>query len=305
MNRPGVHTAATVASELAWLDALHRDVRLGVPVPVATLDGQIVIEVGGGDLPGSRVAALFRWLDGRFVDAGLRSAHAGAIGRLMAALQDHAASWTATKGFERPRVDTLTTPGKVASIASVPLDGEVPAHDDEGAAAELVAGLVSQQDSGTVRDAVAIVRRTTAALAADGEGTGLLHADLHQDNVLFAAGTAKAIDFDDCGWGFWLYDLAVPLLELQGRPAYPVLRDALLAGYGARRPLPRDADRHIAAFMLLRRLQLLLWIIESREHPAFRDEWQPWAREELDALRVALAAQPSLPLPARSTKGEP
>lgn len=40
---------------------------------------------------------------------------------------------------------------------------------------------------------------------------GLIHADLHLDNVLFAGGEARPIDFDDCGLGHWLYDIAVTL----------------------------------------------------------------------------------------------
>jgi hypothetical protein len=42
--------------------------------------------------------------------------------------------------------------------------------------------------------------------------------------------------------------------------------------------------------ILLRRLQLLLWIVESREQPAFSERWQRWAREELDAIARLVAA---------------
>ena len=45
--------------------------------------------------------------------------------------------------------------------------------------------------------------------------TGLIHADLHYENFLFHDGVARAIDFDDCGWGFYLYDVAVTLWELE------------------------------------------------------------------------------------------
>ena len=57
-------------------------------------------------------------------------------------------------------------------------------------------------------------------------------------------------------WGYLLYDLAVTL----------------------------------AAFALLRRMQLLMWALESREHPAFRTTWRDWAREDLGALSAALGA---------------
>jgi hypothetical protein len=37
-------------------------------------------------------------------------------------------------------------------------------------------------------------------------------------------------------------------------------------------------------------MQMLIWALESREHAAFRDVWQAWARDELDAISVHLNA---------------
>ena len=118
---------------------------------------------------------------------------------------------------------------------------------------------------------------------------GRCHGDLHQENYFFQAGAAGTIDFDDCGWGFHLYDLAVTLSEIEGRPGYERLRDALLDAYARQHPLPADADVHLRALIILRRVQLLMWILESREHAAFRDDWHPWANKELRGLPAALA----------------
>ena len=100
--------------------------------------------------------------------------------------------------------------------------------------------------------------------------------------MLFGNGSVGVIDFDDCGWGFFLYDLAVPLSEVTLRPAYPAMRDALLEAYARRRPLPDDAATHVDAFIVLRGLQILVWVLESRDLPAFRDRWADWVRAELD-----------------------
>ena len=141
---------------------------------------------------------------------------------------------------------------------------------------------MSVADGGLVDDAIALVRSTTTALAARPDAAGLIHADLHQENVLFGNGSVGVIDFDDCGWGFFLYDLAVPLSEVTLRPAYPAMRDALLEAYARRRPLPDDAGTHVDAFIVLRGLQILVWVLESRDLPAFRDRWADWVRAELD-----------------------
>ncbi len=39
----------------------------------------------------------------------------------------------------------------------------------------------------------------------------------------------RVIDFDDCGFGYWLHDIAVALWELRHRHDYERFRDALIA----------------------------------------------------------------------------
>ena len=59
------------------------------------------------------------------------------------------------------------------------------------------------------------------------------------------------------------------------------------------RPSPARGARDAPdALILLRRLQLLLWIVESREHAAFSERWRRWARDELNAI-ATLVAEPA------------
>jgi Ser/Thr protein kinase RdoA (MazF antagonist) len=51
---------------------------------------------------------------------------------------------------------------------------------------------------------------------------------------------AKVIDFDDCGFGYWLYDIAVALWELRHRNDYGQFRATLIKGYTQHRPPPGD-----------------------------------------------------------------
>ena len=283
INRPGVHTVATIGSEMAWLRALREQTDLRVPEPVAARDGSLAVPASDPGVPEARVCVLLRWLDGRFVDERLTPRHLRQVARLQAALHEHALSWAPPPGFVRPRTDLLTSEAKA--------EGNAPAL---GADAErgtgLVRRLLSAGDAAVVAAALEVVRASTSELDARPASAGLIHGDLHQENYFFSSGRAQAIDFDDCGWGYFLYDFAVTLFELEDRPAYPELRAALLGAYGELRPLPADAETHLAAFALLRRMQLLMWALESREHPAFRTTWRDWAREDLGALAAALGA---------------
>jgi Ser/Thr protein kinase RdoA (MazF antagonist) len=287
ISRPDLHSADTIGSEMAWLAALARETSLRVPSPVTARDGALVVAGTHAGVPEARPCVLLRWLDGRFLNRGLTPDHLALIGAALGELQVHAAGWTPPSGFVRPRVDTLTTTAKRVSLVG-PTEalgrGPWPSVEDGERATALVRDLVSAADAGVVEDAIALVRATTATLAGRPDAAGLIHGDLHQENVLFDGPAVGVIDFDDCGWGFFLYDLAVPLSEVTLRPAYPAMRNALLEAYARRRPLPDDAGTHVDAFIVLRGLQILVWVLESRDLPAFRDRWADWVRAELDWL---------------------
>jgi Ser/Thr protein kinase RdoA (MazF antagonist) len=291
INRPGVHTPATIASEMAWLQAVRRDTGLGVPEPVAARDGSLVCLAGASGVPGPRVCVLLRRLEGRFVDEGLTPRHLRAVAGLQIALQDHAAAWTPPPEFVRPRVDTLTAVAKADSIAAgvaPPWHGDHPSREDADRSLQLVQELFAVGDAAILAAAFDVVWTTTRALAADPAAAGLIHGDLHQANYLFDGWDVRAIDFDDCGWGLRLYDLAVTLSELPARPDEPALRAALLEEHAARGRLPDGAERHLAALVILRGAQLLVWVIESRDHAAFREEWRAWSDDGLRAIAAAV-----------------
>jgi Ser/Thr protein kinase RdoA (MazF antagonist) len=288
IHRQGVHRSETINSELAWLRALNVDTDLGVPEPVVALDGSPVVLVPdpGGHEP--LAVVLFRWQPGRFVDKRLTPGHLRQVAVLQAGLQRHAAGWERPEGFLRPRVDTLTSAAKKSSIALADDSrGPHPSSDDADASLALVDELLSRADTDTVAQALQIVRATTGDVAKQPATIGLIHADLHYENVLFHNGRARAIDFDDCGWGSHLYDLAVTLSELEGHDRYPQLRDALLEEYAHHLPLPTNHHDQLNALILLRRVQLVIWILESRHHAAFGD-WDQWARTDIRHIAVAL-----------------
>jgi Ser/Thr protein kinase RdoA (MazF antagonist) len=291
INRPGVHDARTIDSEMHWLAALARDTSLGVPVPVAATDGRLVVtvKVPSSDTP--RHGVLLRWQPGRFVDENLSPKHLAAVGRLHAGLHRHAAAWERPAGFLRPRVDTLTNAGKVASISPFATAARRPSAADAAQAMAIVEALLGVESLALVRDALSEATDTAAAVEAVEGPSGLIHADLHYENFLFDKGHARAIDFDDCGWGPRLYDLAITLWELQERADYPSLRDALLDAYGRHFAVPVDYEALTAGLIQLRRVQILLWILQSHEHPAFADDWRESAQEQLEAIRRALSVR--------------
>jgi hypothetical protein len=296
VTRPGVHTPATVASEMAWLQAVGAETDLGVPAPVAARDGALAVLAHAPGMPGPRVCVLLRRPAGRAAGERLGAEQARAIARLQAGLRDHAAAWTPPEGFVRPRADTLTSAETAASIAPGVVVAppwaavEHPGREDADRSLQLVTELFTVRDAAALAAALDAVWDATRPLAPDPAAAGLLHGGLEPGTIVFEGGVARATDAADCGWGFHLYDLAVTLAGFDGRPRAPELRAAFLDEHAARGSLPADADDRLAALTLLRRIQQLVRLVEAREQPALRERWHDDARDLLDRIAEALRA---------------
>jgi Ser/Thr protein kinase RdoA (MazF antagonist) len=266
-----------IRSEMLWLAALRQEADLNVPEPVLNYEMDYITIVAAADVPRPYLCALFHWIEGRFLYRTLTPSHLFRVGELMARLHHHAGRWARPAGFTRRRVDNLN-----------PLRQERDDSFDEAVAAQVVQAVAaaSTPQAGTL--VAAVIQKVWVVLQALGEGPdtfGLIHADLHQSNYLFHNGRAGAIDFDDCGYGHWLYDLAVTLYCLRDHPRFTVLREAFLKGYRRSHSLSTDQEAYLGPFMALRTLQDLMWVIEERDQPAFRDRWRAQMINQLQALR--------------------
>jgi Ser/Thr protein kinase RdoA (MazF antagonist) len=263
VHRPGYQTSRRVASEVAWLAALRHGTGLPVPEPVPARENAWIVEVAPPDGSSPRLCTLLRWMNGRFVHGKPRPVHFRRVGRLAARLHNHAASWKPPRGFERRSWNGDGLFGDGAGF-------EAPARE--------VWSLLPASARTRYRGVADRTRSTLRRLGTGAETWGLLHADLHLGNILFAGHEARAIDFDDCGYGPWIYDFAVTLADHWDRPDWPELRHALLDGYAEERPLP-DV-RHLELMACARLVSVSLWLSDlARTRPRPRtacERWLPW-----------------------------
>ncbi|HEU4322418.1 MAG TPA: phosphotransferase [Roseiflexaceae bacterium] len=275
VHRTGRHSPEQVRSEMAWLAALRRDTDLLVPCPQPTADGDLLTVAEAPGVPEPRICVLFEWMEGRFRYDSLTPARMEAVGGLIARLHLHAEQFVPPPGFHRWRGD------EISDLVRISTDGmdAVVAH-----VAGLVGELIGPEHRATVEAVAARARAAQTTLGEGPDAFGLVHGDLHQWNYLFAGERVAAIDFDDCGYAHYLYDLAVTAHAVGRHPRADALRAGLLAGYRRVRNLPAEHEPLLDAFVALRRLQLMTWEIEQREAPAFRDSWHPYALEVLAQL---------------------
>ena len=94
---------------------------------------------------------------------------------------------------------------------------------------------------------------------------GIIHADMHTENVHFHGDTLTVFDFDHCAYGWRAYDLALTY----GVPEKH--REAIHAGYESERPLSaveRDSIRDFAALRNLWDIGDILATIDMRAEPS-------------------------------------
>lgn len=260
-----VDTAAAIGSEIAWLRSIRNDTDLDVPEALAALDGSVTVRASGAGE--TRVCSVLRWMDGRIHEDSPHPVHLHRLGAAMAVLHRQADSWDQPPGFVRIRWDHETFFGNTMVY------GGIPAAD----CWTLLPPAVRARFDG-------VAERMTGIMAS-ADDVGLIHADLHLGNAVFEGGRVKLIDFDDCGTGPRLYELAVALWELRLRPDYAAYLDALRAGYLPGRMI--DLTR-LDDYIALRQVAFALWYTGTAQvNPAFAarlDVVNRWSLEMLDAV---------------------
>ena len=111
---------------------------------------------------------------------------------------------------------------------------------------------------------------------------GLIHGDLSFGNVLFDERGAAPVDFDDCGFGCYLHDIAVPLAGAYQERAFEERFDAFLSGYRQVRALAPDLLVHLPVYLALRSAQLILDYAGPSPWPqGIRDQYETRLRPAL------------------------
>lgn len=109
------------------------------------------------------------------------------------------------------------------------------------------------------------IRRRLYAFGTGPQRFGLIHADIRLANLLVEGEETKVIDFDDSGFGWYLYDIGTALSFIEHRRDVPALVDAWVRGYRKVASLAAEEEAEIPTFIMMRRLLLVAWIGSHHE----------------------------------------
>ncbi len=261
-HRASNRTTSEVKAELAWLDALSSAEDIRVPRVRTTTDGNAIVMASLRDVEDQLPISILEWMTGQTIGDEKGTRHFEELGRMTAALHRHAQTWPPSASLDRPTYNS-----KTVFYENIP---------------ERLTVMLGSKEADLINLALSTLRQrlltVETELGSDSSTFGLIHGDLSFGNVLFDDIGAIPIDFDDCGFGYFLHDLTIPLAGAWTKPDFEERYQAFVVGYRQIRELPGDLLRHVPVFLGLRSTQLIMDYAGS----------VPWAQGILDQYRTRL-----------------
>ena len=273
LHRPGYHSLPELHSERVWLRALA-EAGIAVPIPVVSADGSEYVSVSVAVIEEQRFVGLTLWVEGEVIgpalieerDADVVARRFGQLGNLRAELHNQASRWKPPPSFVRHSLDGD------GLLGEAPFWGRFWEHPD-----------LSANDRDVLLAARAQIRQALDRYGQDPATFSLIHADLHHANLLVNDQGLSIIDFDDAGFGWHQYDIAVALFHSAATRHQAVAREAFFDGYRSSRPLS-EADRALVPmFELMQGMAVIGWKMQRPEV-----QWKPGF---FDAVRSSVLRQ--------------
>lgn len=260
IHQPGYQTTAAIELEFLWLSAMCQEGDLPVPEPLLTSAGKLYTQVAITGIPQARTCSLLRWVKGRELKReDIQPHHYKALGKLMARLHNFAAHWQSPEGFSKRQYDW---------------DGLFRKEGEDGISTSEAWLKLPPEYVESFQIISSKVKQVMDKLGKGPEVYGLIHGDLGMGaNVLFWKNDPRIIDFNDSGFGYYLYDLAIVLEDSQDHQIQPRFREALLDGYTCLRTLSEEQIGNIDLFLVAFAVFWSLFAADAVPyHPEDREE---------------------------------
>ena len=244
LHRKNYHSLDAIRSELAWTEALRASGTVVTPKAIPGRDGCLVQVSRGGLASEPRYLAMFEFVGGRNPDEERPLDEVFEwLGETSGRLHRHASAWERPPRFTRPTWDCDAVFGRDPKWGRW--------QDAPNLSAGAARLLARAQDE---------IERRLGAFGKAASRYGLIHADMRLANLLASRDQTALIDFDDCGFGWHLYDFAASVSFIEDSPQVPALKQAWMTGYRRVRPLSEAEAMELDTFILFRRLALLAWV---------------------------------------------
>ncbi|QJD82922.1 phosphotransferase enzyme family protein [Cohnella herbarum] len=254
-------------SELEWLAALKLK-GLILPEAISNREGDFVTNAATSD--GQQChATLLRWIEGeRLKREELSEEAIRKMGTMMANLHEASADFKPSVGFKRPSW------------------GRQSFQQDWEHLQLYHSNFISEEAFELYTKAFIKVFDHIGTFVSHERNYGMIHADLHKDNVIFRDSEPYPIDFGRCGFGYHLYDIAQSIMGL-----HPPQRALFIEGYERIRNMDDDAIPKLESFFIMAIIEAYSFHAENQLESEGLIEEQPYAQA---ILRAYMNGEPFL-----------
>jgi Ser/Thr protein kinase RdoA (MazF antagonist) len=242
IHRPFYHSKEAIQSELDWVQSLRKVQLVRTPsiLPAGSGEQVILVQDSTGE---QRHAVMFEFMPGVEPTEHRLVADFQTLGAITARLHNQAKQWKRPSNFTRFTWNFETALGPNGHWGSW-RDG-------------LAMGPAELETLGKLSDTI---KKRLDRFGNSEDRFGLVHADMRLANLLVSGDDVTVIDFDDCGFSWYMYDLGSSVSFIEDHPLVPDMTAAWVDGYRSVSELSQEEEAELPTFIMFRRLLLVAWV---------------------------------------------
>ena len=244
------HARKGLRSAMVWLEALGRSISVTVPTPIRNRQDDLVtyLEYGDQRLP----ATLHRWVAGEhyrgtpvwreYRPIPFTAEWSRRAGEMVADVHGHSKAWEMPGCFVRPTWDLDWMCRYLPGLELMCKEG-----------------TITENQFDQIQRAATRVCKELHAFEKTEATWGIIHGDLNPLNLIVRGNEVRPLDFDLCGFGYFLQDISYLFLWLT-----PDNRQHFLAGYQSKQPLPDNYRELLTSFLIFSLIPMLKFWLPNR-----------------------------------------
>ncbi len=243
INRPSYHSISELESETRWMDIIRHDTDIHVPEVIKNSKGEYVSGFSESTKYG-RYYSIFSFISGRDLQAGsVEELKKNIEAAGMTAAKLHKCTINSDQVRQLPRFcwdyEDL--------LGANPRWGHWSFHP-----------LLSEQEKEKIKSFCYSIKKKLDEYGKGPNRYGMIHGDLHLSNFIETPDKLYLIDYDDCGYGWFLYECGCTLMQYND--PLEELSQSWIRGYTGIRNLSDKDLEMIPVFILMRRIARIGWM---------------------------------------------
>jgi len=281
IHRKDYHSKNAILEELEWVKQLSEN-NEQIQKPILSINGKLVEEVSFGKTADSRYCSVLTWVDGKMRYKSITQNALRNAGQLAGQLHQNA--------------DKI----KVKHRQYWTAEGLLGANAKFGGLHKLKPEISKAQYEVIEACRKMTFQKVKQYRIQNPHKSSMIHADLHFGNIIWQKDNAIPIDFDDCGFGFHMYDLAITLssadhfFKSTQQKTKQAFVESLLEGYSATHNLSRDDIEILPYFKLTRSLVMLGWVHERKDNPSIYKHFKQNLKTKIKYYKKVVKKGPDL-----------